>query len=172
MGQMSERTQRQSRRKLLRTNLNMDLNFNKVTFDKDLDELSESELREGIQKFQKAQEANAAEFETAAEAVEEFDEDVIEDFEDARETLIEDVTEAEKFDEVPLTEDKLRDEDFGDLQDWKDFVTVEDTDEQPEDDETDDGDFEDMGQKSPTGGKDDTEEFVEEELGEMQGLKL
>jgi sulfite reductase alpha subunit-like flavoprotein len=148
----------------------MDLNFNKVTYDGELSDFSEDELRETIREFETAQESNVAEFEKAAEATDGVDESTIEDFEDAREDLIEDITEAEAFDEVPLTEDKLEDEDFSDLQDWKAFVAETDTDEADEGDG--EGDFDDMGQEAPTNPDEDSEDFVEDQLGEMPGFSL
>lgn len=149
----------------------MDLNFNKVSYDGDLSDLSEDELRETVREFETAQDSNVAEFEKAADALDEVDDSTIEDFEDAREGLIEDITEAEAFDEVPLSEDSLTDADFSELQEWRDFV-----DEQAVDDggdgDGDGGDFDDFGKKSPTETDDDEMDFVDEELDQIQGLQL
>lgn len=146
----------------------MDFDITKVSIDGSVDDLSEDQLRELVSKFQDAQDSNVAEFEKAAEAAAEIDESTIEDFEDARETFIEEITDAEDFEEVPLSEDALEDANFGELQEWKAFVLTETEDGNPEGGE----DFDDMGKKSPTSNEDETEDFVEEQLGDMAGLKL
>ena len=148
----------------------MELNFNQVSYEGDLADFSEDELRELISEFETAQDSNVAEFEKAAEAMDEVDESTIEDFEDARESLIEDITEADAFDEVPLTEDALEDSDFSELQDWRDFVSEQAADDGG--DESGEGDFDDMGKKSPTDPEDETEDFVEQELNGIQGLNV
>jgi hypothetical protein len=145
----------------------MNLDFTKVSYDGDLSDFSEDELKELIEEFESAQDSNVAEFETAAEALDEVDSSNIEDFEEARATLIEDVVGAEAFDEVPVTEETLEDEEatsFSDLQDWKEFVAQE------EDSEDSDATFEDMGTKSPVDGE--GADFVDEALGDMPGLNL
>lgn len=148
----------------------MELNFNKVTYDGDLAEFSEEDLRELISEFETAQESNVAEFEKAAEATDGVDESTIKDFETARSALIADITEAEAFDKVPLTEETLKDEDFSDLQDWKEFVADQESGSESETEN--EGDFNDFGQESPTNTDDETEDFVEEELGSMRGVIL
>jgi hypothetical protein len=151
----------------------MNLEFDKVTYDRELADFSEEDLRELVTKFEDAQESNVAEFETAAEAVDGIDESTIEDFEDARGALIEDITESEDFDDVPLTEDKLEQEDFSALRDWKQFVQSAETD-TDSDEESDDGEgeFTDMGKKSPKQNESEDEAFAEDALGGVQGLSL
>lgn len=144
---------------------NMDFDITKVTIDGNVDDLSEDQLRELVSKFQDANNSNIAEFEDAAESLDGVDENTIEDFEKARGDLIEDITEAEAFGEVPLTEDKLKDEDFSDLQDWKAFVTDQD------EDDSEDGNFDDMGQRTQTDDE-DVADFAEDEIGSMQGVNL
>jgi hypothetical protein len=148
----------------------MDLSFNKVTYDGELTDFSEDELRELVGEYEKAQDSNVAEFKQAAEATENIDESTIDEFEDARSSILDEITESENFDEVPLTEDQLEDCDFGELQDWQDFVLGGDGDEETE--ESGSG-FDDFGTRSPTGGSDDeSPDFVEEQLGDIQGLQL
>lgn len=149
----------------------MELNFNKVTYDGELSDFSEDELRELVTEFETAQESNVAEFEQVAEATEDIDESTIEDFEDARDSLIAEITEAEAFDEVPLTEEQLTEEDFSGLQEWADFVAETDTDEPETDEDVDEGEFDDMGTKAPVDDE-DSYDFVEDELAEIQGLNL
>lgn len=146
----------------------MDLSFNKVDYDGELSDFSKDELRDLVGEYEKAQDSNVAEFKRAAEAADNVDESVIEDFEDARATLIDDITEADAFEDVPLTEDQLESSDFSELQEWKDFVAGDDAD-SGEDDEQD---FDDFGQRSETSGEEDAEDFAEKTLGGMPGLKL
>jgi hypothetical protein len=153
-------------------NFTMELNFNKVDYDGDLSDFSEDELRELVGEFETAQDSNVAEFEKAVEATDEIDESTIEDFEAAREALIEDITGAEDFDEVPLTEEKLEDEDFSDLQNWKEFVAGGEPGDEADESSEGEGDFDDMGQKSPMETDEETEDFVEAELGDVPGLNL
>lgn len=152
----------------------MDFDITKVTIDGDVDDLSEEQLRELVGKFQDAQESNVAEFERAAEAMDEVDEDTIEDFEQARESLIEEIADAEAFGEVPLDEEDLEDEDFSDLQDWREFVAGGGAGgDDPEDDEPEeDAEFDDFGTESPADPGDDEYDFVEEELQDVPGLSL
>ncbi len=148
----------------------MDLEFNKVTYDGELADFSEEELRELISEFETAQESNVAEFEQAAEAIDDVDESTIEEFEEAREALIDEIVEAETFDEVPLTEENLADEDFSDLRDWQDFV--QDQSEADEEDGSNEADFDDMGKKSPVNPDEDEADFAEEALSHVQGLNI
>jgi len=153
----------------------MDLNFTRVNYEDDLTEFSEEDLRELVSEYEDAQKANVAEFEAAAEALDDVDEETISDFEDARASLIEEITGAEAFDEVPLTESALGDASFGELREWRDFV-AENGDEEDETDgeDNEDGVFENQGKKAPIneGGDDDTPEFVEDALDDIQGLNL
>lgn len=151
----------------------MNLNFTKVSYDGDISDFSEDELKTLVEEFESAQDSNAAEFETAAEALDEVDSSNIEDFEEARTTLIADIVEAEAFDDVPVTEDTLEDEEttsFSDLQDWKDFVSEQDI--EPDEDEGE-GTFDDMGTKSPVEDQSgEGADFVEGELETMPGINL
>jgi hypothetical protein len=142
----------------------MDLSFNQVNYDGELSDFSEEELRELVGEFETAQESNVAEFRKAAEAADSVDDDVIEDFEEAREALIDDITEADTFEDVPLTEEQLEESDFSELQEWKDFVA--------DDGGEEDADFDDFGQRAETEGEDDEGDFAEDVLGDMPGVKI
>jgi hypothetical protein len=151
----------------------MDLNFTQVTYDGELADFEAERLREIIREFENAQESNVAEFEDAADALDGVDEK-IEDFAEARQALLDDITEAEAFDEVPLTEEALEEQSFGQLQEWHDFVAdhgVETGDETDEADESG-SDFDDFGTKSPTPDDEDDEDFAEDALSEMQGVNF
>lgn len=149
----------------------MDFDITKVTIDGSVSDLSEDQLRNLVDEFQEAQESNVAEFERLAEEYDDIDDDVIQDFEDARTALIGEITEAETFDEVPLSEDALEDAEFSELQEWRDFVSEQEA-EDAEDDPKDEATFDDFGKRSPKDGGDETEDFVEDALGDVQGLNL
>jgi len=151
----------------------MDISFNKVTYDGELADFSEEELRELVREFESAQESNVAEFETAAEEMTDIDDSTIEDFEAAREEVIEEIVDADTFDEVPLSEAMLEEQDFSDLRDWQNFVQDQAESETDEDNESDGGaEFDDMGKEAPTGGSDDDEDFADEALDNISGLSL
>jgi hypothetical protein len=141
----------------------MDLKFTKVNYDGELSEFSEEELRELIGEFEDAQESNVAEFDEAVEQISDVDENTIEDFEKAREALIESISEAETFEQVPLSADALEDCDFSELQDWQEFVEEEQTTEDSE------SEFSDMGTKSPVEETEETD-FADEALDDVPGL--
>jgi hypothetical protein len=148
----------------------MDLNFTQVTYDGELSDFEAERLREIIREFENAQESNVAEFEDAADALDGVDEK-IEDFEEARESLLEEITEAEAFEDVPLTEDALEEQTFGQLQEWRDFVSRQ-REGEAGDDEGGNSDFDDMGKKSPVPDEDEDTDFADEQLEQMQGVNF
>lgn len=148
----------------------MELDFNRVNYDGDLSDFDAEELRELVSEFESAQESNLAEFETAAEELDEVEKAVPEEYEAARADLIEDITEAETFDQVPLSEEDLEDEDFASLRDWLDFVQDAASEDEDETDE-EDGEFDDMGKEAPVNDPEDgVPEFAKRKLGDMQGV--
>jgi len=154
-----------------------------VTFEGDLEDADEGQLRSAIEDFEKAQEANAAEFEAAKERLEdtlgddaEFDEvfGEVEDFAEAKESLIETITEFDSFEEAPMAERVLRDSDFSELRDYEAYFADLDADNTDEGGEGDgDGEFNDMGQRGPTNPDDgDADaEFAQEHLSGMPGFQ-
>lgn len=138
----------------------MDLSFTKVTFDGDLAEFSEDELRGLISEFENAQESNVAEFNQAASKLDEVESLDLDEFQDAKDDLIGEITEADSFEAVPLTADELEAADFGKVRDWHDFVQAQ------ADDEAADADFEDMGEDPPVDDGDDGE-YADDDLVEM-----
>lgn len=149
----------------------MNLDFTKVSYEGDLSDFSEDELAELVTEFEAAQNSNVAEFEKAAEATTDIDESTIEEFEDARDDLIADIVEAESFESIPLTEEKLAEENFGELQEWKDFVADGGNESEPKPDDEGGSDFEDMGTESPVSDDDETD-FADEALDNVQGLNI
>jgi hypothetical protein len=149
----------------------MDLNFKQISYDGELADFSEEDLRELVGEYEEAQESNVAEFEQAAEALGEYDEETIEDFEEAREALIEDIVAADTFDEVPVGSDTLETADFSELQEWQDFVaeTPDETDAVEDEDGSTVDDFGTKGAVKETG---DETDFADEALESMPGLEL
>lgn len=145
----------------------MDLNFTKVTYDGDLSEFSEDDLRQLISEFENAQESNVAEFNQAADKLDEVEEIDYEEYEDARSALIGEITEADAFEDVPITEDELDAADFGKVRDWHNFVASADTD---TDDDTE-TDFDDVGKDAPLDdGGDDEPEFDDRAVEIIDGM--
>lgn len=147
------------------------MDFQRVAFDTDLDEIEADELRTLVRKFDEAQEQNIGEFEAATEQIDELEGRVgeVEDFDDE---LTDELAEVS-----PLSGDELAEFTIARKRDLlAEFSEEEDTDEEETDDEDDDGDdgeadFDDMGQQGPT--HDDEEaaqEFADKYLGDIPGL--
>jgi len=145
----------------------MQLDFQKVTYNGDLEDADRESLIELVEKFQDAQEANAAEFEAAKEQVESL-EGAFSEYEDAKDDLIGEITEADRFEEVPLTEDELDAADFSKVREWHEFVHDE------SDTQEADKDFEDMGNPGPTheDNDDETPEFAKELVDGLSGVSV
>lgn len=144
----------------------MKLDFNQVTFDGDLEDASEEDLRELIATYEDAQEDNAAEFEAAKETLDEVEDVNVEEFHDARADLIETITEYESFEDAPLTEDDLEDSDFARLREYDDYFGAQDAASDEED-----GEFSDMGTESPEDENETSDaEFFEDALGDVPGV--
>jgi hypothetical protein len=147
------------------------MDFSKVTFDKDVDELEAEEARELISNFQTAQEQNIAEFEAASEQIDEL-EGTPSEFEEADEQLTAEVAEA-----TFMSEDEAATLSFGRKREiLADFSEVEEEDEEtPEGDEGSDGGatFSNMGQRGETHDEEEAERNVADQyLGDMTGLQL
>ncbi len=148
------------------------MDFSKVTFDEDVDELEADEARELVSKFQTAQEQNIAEFEDASEKIDDLEGDFAE-FEDADEELT-----AEVADATFMSEDEAANLDFSRKREiLADFSEEEEDEGEDEGDEGDEGDggqtFSDMGQKGETHDEDEAERnFAENYLGDVPGLQL
>lgn len=161
------------------------MDFNKVNYDGDLEDRDQDDLIDLVEDFEKAQEANVAEFETAQEqlqdALDDDDasfEDVfgeVKDFASAKADLIGEVTEFDSFAESPLTEADLEDATFSKVREH--YAYFADLDAEADarggggDEGGEDGEFSDMGQRAPTNDDvDDDEEFARRHLGGMPGF--
>lgn len=141
------------------------MDFSKVTFDDDVDELEAEEARELISQFKTAQEQNIAEFQNASDKIDDL-EGSFSEFEDADEQLTADVAEA-----TFMSEDEAAELTFArKRQVLADFSekSEEAGDEGGED--GGDADFSDMGQHGETHTDDDDHSFAEEHLGGIEGL--
>lgn len=137
------------------------MNFKKVEFDTDLEDLEADELRDLVTQFSNAQEANEETFGEVAETVEEFTEynddlagEIVENS-----SLSEPAAEALSFsDKKNLLQDLREDE-----EESEEFE--EETDEETE------TEFEDRGQKGETHGDEGTPEFVETAVESISGIQ-
>jgi len=146
----------------------MNMDFSKVTFDKDVDELEGDEARELISDFKNAQEQNIAEFEAASEQIDDL-EGTFDEFEDADEELTAEVAEA-----TFMSEDEASGLSFSRKREILAEFSEEET-EGVEDDVDDEGgaEFEDMGQRGETHNEDEEKTaFAEEHLGDIGGLNF
>ena len=150
----------------------MQLDFQRVTYDGDLEEADREALIDLVEQFEDAQDANAAEFNSAKEQVEEL-EGTVSEFEDAKDELITEVVSADAFSEVPLTEEQLEDADFEQVREWRAFVSETDASDEETDDNEEDAEFEDMGQQGPVnegGDEDEGAEFARELVDGLSGV--
>lgn len=156
------------------------MNFNQVNYDGDLEDADEEALRGLVSDFEKAQEANVAEFEAAKEQMSELlgDEDAsfedifgeVKDFADAKDELIAEITEFESFEESPVSEDDLGDASFSRVREYHAyFADLDAAEEAVEEDE--EQEFEDMGRRGETHTEeDDDAAFAEKYLAGMPGF--
>lgn len=146
----------------------MDLNFNKVDYDGDLEDAERDDLESLVAQYEEAQEANAAEFEAAKDTLDDVDDVDIEEFHDARSNLVDEITDYDAFADSPIDEDDLADASFGKLREYDAYFADQ---EATDDDNGDDTDFDDMGNESPVdneGGSD--AEFLEGTVGSIPGV--
>lgn len=149
----------------------MQLDFQRVTYDGDLEDADREALIDLVEQFEDAQDANAAEFNSAKEQLEDLD-GTVSEFKDAKADLEDEVIEADAFSEVPLTEDQLRDASFEQVREWREFVSETDPADDTDDDE-EDAEFEDMGQQGPVNGDGDEDadaEFARELVDGLSGV--
>lgn len=145
------------------------MDFSKVTFDKDVDELEGDEARELISDFQSAQEQNIAEFEDASEKIEDL-EGSFEEFEDADEDLTAEVAEA-----TFMSEDEASKLTFARKREiLADFSAEEEEVEDSVEDEGGEGGakFSDMGTQGETHDEDAEVEAAKEFLGDINGISF
>lgn len=146
----------------------MNLDFNKVTTDGDLEDADEEQLRSTIEQFEAAQEENAAEFEAAKEKIDEVADVEVADFQDAREDLIETITEFDEFEDSPLVdEDDLEAASFSKLREYEAYFAEQEREEGAE------AEFEDMGTQAPEPDEEaEDAEFAEQVLGDIPGVNF
>jgi hypothetical protein len=143
------------------------MDFSKVTFEKDVDDLEGDEARDLVSDFKSAQEQNISEFETASEQIEDL-EGTFDEFEDADEELTAEVAEAtfmseDEAEQLAFTRKREILAEFSEEEDSIDEdVEVEG--------EGGDGKFKDMGQRGETHTDEEKKAFAEEHLGDIQGL--
>lgn len=148
----------------------MDMNFTKVSFDGDLDEIEdEDELRGIVREFESAQDSNISEFKDAKDTLEGFEVRVGE-AQEFKEDLAETLSEVS-----PLSEDEAMTYEMSRMRELiGDFSDEADTADEP--DEGDGGGsatFSDMGTSGETHDDDGSRrEFAEKHLGSVGGLNI
>lgn len=151
----------------------MDLEFNEVTYDGDLDDADEEQLRSLVSDYEAAQDANAAEFEAAKDTLEGVEDVNVDEFHDARSGLIDEITDYDAFEASPITEDDLEAASFGKLREYDAYFADESVDDGDDaDDEEDGSEFSDFGTQSPDDQDRDDTEFAERYLGDLGGINI
>lgn len=144
----------------------MDMDFTKVTFDADLDEIDDAdELRGIVRDFDTAQDSNISEFESAKDTLDDFEVRVGE-AQEFKQDLAEDLSEVS-----PLSEDEAMTYEMSRIRELiGEFSDETDAD---EGEESDEGQFSDMGQRGETRSDEDGDrEFAEKHLGNIGGLNI
>ena len=139
------------------------MDFQKVTFDTDLDEMEADDLADLVRQFSEAQEQNIAEFESASETIEGL-EGRVSEVQDFDAELTEELAEVS-----PLGEDELAD--FSISRKRELLAEFAEADEDEEDEEEDEeAEFSDFGTRGETHDEDAEADFAKEYLGDIPGL--
>lgn len=140
------------------------MDFQKVTFDTDLDEMEADDLADLVRQFSEAQEQNIAEFESASETIEGL-EGRVSEVQDFDAELTEELSEVS-----PLGEDELANFSISRKRELLAEFAEADEDEEEDDEEGEEAEFSDMGQRGETHDEDAERNFAEEYLGDIPGL--
>lgn len=158
------------------------MDFNQVNYDGDLEDREFDDLVGLVRNFEKAQDANVAEFEEMRETMQEMlgdDADFsavfgeVQDFADAKSELVAEITEFDSFDESPVSEAYLQDASFNKVREYHVYFAEQDADAEAADaaDEDGEGEFSNMGRRSPTHTDEDNDEaFARKHLNGMPGF--
>lgn len=147
----------------------MDMDFTKVSFDADLEEIEDAEeLRGIVRDFEDAQDSNISEFENATETLDEFEGRVAES-QEFKEDLAEDLSEVS-----PLSEDEALTYDMARINELIDEFSEEKSVDEGDDggEGGEGGKFSNMGTQGKTHIDDDEKEFAEKHLGDIGGLNF
>ncbi|UBF21497.1 hypothetical protein HJTV-2_gp11 [Haloarcula virus HJTV-2] len=140
------------------------MDFQKVTFDTDLDEMEADELADLVRQFSEAQEQNIAEFEQASETIEGL-EGRVSEVQDFDAELTEELAESS-----PLGEDELANFSISRKRELlAEFAEANEEDEE-EEDEDEEAEFSDMGQRGETHDEEAEADFAKQYLGDIPGL--
>lgn len=140
------------------------MDFQKVTFDTDLDEMEADELASLVRQFSEAQEQNIAEFEQASETIEGL-EGRVSEVQEFDAELTDELAEAS-----PLGEDELAAFSISRKRELLAEFAEADEDEEEDDEEDEEAEFSDMGQRGETHDEDAKADFAKEYLGDIPGL--
>lgn len=139
------------------------MNFQKVTYDGDLDDMEAEDLRAVVEEYEEAQDTNIEEFEDAKDTIEGLEGEVAEKAEFKAQRV-------EKLVEVsPLGEDDVENFSLSRVDSLIEEFT-EDSDDDGEDDEDEEPEFEDMGKRGETHGEDETPTKFREQVESIPGV--
>ncbi|AAL55018.1 hypothetical protein HfxHF1_595 [Halophage HF1] len=141
------------------------MDFQKVTFDTDLDEMEADDLADLVRQFSEAQEQNIAEFESASETIEGL-EGRVSEVQDFDSELTEELSEVS-----PLGEDELANFSISRKRELlAEFAEADEDEEEEDEDEDEEAEFSDMGQRGETHNDEAERNFAEDYLGDIPGL--
>jgi hypothetical protein len=146
----------------------MDMNFTKVSFDGDLDEIEDAdELRGIIRKFESAQDSNISEFEDAKDTLEDF-EGRVGEAQEFKEELADSLSEIS-----PLSAEEALTYDMARIRELIGEFSEAESANAGEDGGDEGGKLSDMGQRGQTHNEEAEErEFAEKHLGDIDGLNF
>lgn len=145
------------------------MDFQKVTFDTDVDELEAEDARELVTEFQNAQEQNIAEFEDASESIEALEGRV----QTAQEAALGEFDDEEALTEALVDASPLGEDDVAEFSVFRkaDLLADFSADEEEADEGDAEAEFSNMGQRGETHDEDEANRtFAEDHLGEIDGL--
>lgn len=146
----------------------MDMDFTKVSYDADLDEIEDADKLRGIVRdFEDAQDSNISEFEDAKDTLDGL-EGRVGEAQEFKEDLAESLSEVS-----PLSEDEAMTYDMARIRELINEFSGEDDGDEGGDGGDEGGEFSDMGQRGETHTDDDEgKEFAEKHLGDIGGLNF
>lgn len=147
----------------------MDMDFTKVTFDVDLDEIEDAdELRGIVRKFESAQDSNISEFEDAKDTLDEF-EGRVGEAQEFKEELAESLS-----DVSPLSSEEALTYDMTRIRELITEFSEDDSEgDEPEGEVEEGATFSNMGQRGETHSDEDGDtEFAGKHLGDIGGLNF
>lgn len=140
------------------------MDFHKVTYDGDLDDMDADDLRTVVEEYEEAQNDNIAAFESATDTIDGLEGEVAEKAEFKARRV-------EKLTEVsPLGEDDVESFSLSRIDSLIEEFTEDSTDEEPDPDDPEDPEFDDMGRRGPTHNDEDENARFAEQVDSIPGV--